>query len=208
MKVKELTQIFQPMNAPWNRPEYAEKIPMTDAEADLLFKLQYGDMTLVDDITEENAVQYLTAIGKMFYYSWDRLANIYILDYDPVSNYERNEEETVTHSSTRTPNITESFTEQDRTETTETQIYGYNSTDPSDSDKNITTYGGGNKREETGTEEEEGETTRKVRSWGDIGVQSAQSVIEQERKLWEDFNVILNNIFEDVKKVLTIPIWV
>ena len=191
----EIPEIFQHLPGPWKIPEYNEKLNIDDTQADLIFKLMYGDMDVVSMVTPENYSTILESIGKIFAWNWNRAANIYILEYNPISNYEKHETETIT------PNTTETFTDTDRKEKTTTNVFGYNSTEPTQSDEISTEYTGGNTRTHTGV------TTRQFDSTGDIGVQSPQSVIVQEIDLWSKYNGILNIIFEDLKKMLTIPIY-
>lgn len=191
----EIPEIFQHLPGPWKIPEYNEKLNIDDTQADLIFKLMYGDMDVVSMVTPENYSTVIESIGKIFAWNWNRAANIYILEYNPVSNYEKHETETIT------PNTTETFTDIDRKEKTTTNVFGYNSAEPTQSDEISTEYTGGNTRKHTGV------TTRQFDSTGDIGVQSPQSVIVQEIDLWSKYNGILNIIFEDLKNMLTIPIF-
>ena len=58
---------------------------------------------------------------------------------------------------------------------------------------------------ETGTDTTAGENTRRLTRTGNIGTNTFQNLIQQERNLWM-YN-FFEQVFKDVDSVLTIPIY-
>lgn len=91
---------------------------------------------------------------------WDKLYATTVLDYNPIENYDRQEESTSGSSGTSSGSTT-----------TTASATAYNSDDFKDTAKNVT--GGSNHNSSTGT--------YKSRVHGNIGVTTTQQMIQQER---------------------------
>lgn len=91
---------------------------------------------------------------------WDKLYATTVLDYNPIENYDRQEESTSGSSGSSSGSTT-----------TTASATAYNSDDFKDTAKNVT--GGSNHNSSTGT--------YKSRVHGNIGVTTTQQMIEQER---------------------------
>lgn len=93
---------------------------------------------------------------------------------------------TGTNENTTTRNLTENETGTDTTDKTNTDTYNRSYT-------------------ETGTDTTAGTSSRKLTRTGNIGTNTFQNLLQQERNLWMyDF---FEQIFKDVDSVLTIPIY-
>lgn len=118
--------------------------------------------------------------SKQMLFKWQKLYDTMSLEYDPISNYDRNEE--WTDDTTVNPGSV-----------TTTSQHGYNNTGFVDS----------NKLSQSG--EDTSNSTRKGRAWGNIGVTSSQQLIESERNI-ADFN-IYQVIIDDFKSRYCICIY-
>lgn len=93
---------------------------------------------------------------------------------------------TATNDNTTTRDLTETETGTDTTDRTNTDTYNRNYT-------------------ETGTDTTAGTSSRKLTRTGNIGTNTFQNLLQQERNIWMyDF---FEQIFKDVDSVLTIPIY-
>lgn len=136
-----------------------------------------------------------------------------ISDYNPINNYDSHEVETYQHghkldetyiagtgstsSSTYTPGVTD---------TTQSSIYGYNSSTPGDADKVVNTKTGSDSTQSTTTRSgsdsnshiHSGTDTRTVDKAGNIGTTKTQEMILDEINLRKkDFGEMLIKIFID-----------
>ena len=93
---------------------------------------------------------------------------------------------TVTNENTTTRNLTETETGTDTTDRTNTDTYNRSYT-------------------ETGTDTTSGTSSRKLTRTGNIGTNTFQNLLQQERNLWM-YN-FFEQVFKDVDSVLTIPIY-
>lgn len=93
---------------------------------------------------------------------------------------------TATNENTTTRDLTETETGTDTTDRTNTDIYNRSYT-------------------ETGTDTTAGTSSRKLTRTGNIGTNTFQNLLQQERNIWiYDF---FEQVFKDVDSVLTIPIY-
>lgn len=157
-----------------------------------------------------------TLVYAMFRNQWGRLWETMNPNYEPLTNYNMTEDETGNHTDTRTPNLTSKHTGTDKNESsatlnTQNNLWGFNSESsiPSDMQDGTNTANITNTRDltdtETGTDVTAGENTRKLTRTGNIGTNTFQNLLQQERNLWM-YN-FFEQIFKDVDSVLTIPIY-
>lgn len=161
-----------------------------------------------------------TAISNMVYAmfktQWTKLWETMNPDYEPLTNYKMSEDETGNNTYTRTPNITRNHTGTDSNEgnthvNNQSNLWGFNSdtsvpSDMSDGDTTVNTTNTRNLTDtETGTDTTAGENTRRLTRTGNIGTNTFQNLIQQERNLWM-YN-FFEQVFKDVDSVLTIPIY-
>lgn len=128
---------------------------------------------------------------------WDSLAQVLLLDYNPINNYDMNEEESSSIDETRTPNLKKDTTSKQSSNIKTTlsnkqDISGFNSDDYSpstssdqsqittaDANSNVTTDSvveGGNEKKSRGDK-------RNLHRSGNIGVTTTQQMIESEIEL-------------------------
>lgn len=173
-----------------------------------------GDSTV---LSSDNRTLIANILWAMFGIQWTRLwATMKPTDYDPLTNYQMTEDENGHHNDTRTPNLTRKHTGTDTNEgnthvNNQNNLWGFNSdtsvpSDMSDGDTNVNTT---NTRDltdtEAGTDTTEGENTRKLTRTGNIGTNTFQNLLQQERNLWM-YN-FFEQVFKDVDSVLTLPIY-
>lgn len=136
--------------------------------------------------------------------------------YDPMTNYQMIEDETGNHTDTRTPNLTRKHSGTDANEgnshvNNQNNLWGFNSdvaipADMSDGDTTVNTTNTSDLTDtETGTDITAGDNTRTLTRKGNIGTNTFQNLLQQERNLWI-YN-FFEQIFKDVDSVLTIPIY-
>ena len=170
-----------------------------------------------DVLSSDNRMLIANILWAMFGIQWTRLwATMKPIDYDPLTNYQMTENETGNHTDTRTPNITRKHTGTDKNEgdshvNNQNNLWGFNSdvSIPADMSDGDTTVNTTNTRDltdtETGTDTTAGENTRKLTRTGNIGTNTFQNLLQQERNTWMyDF---FEQVFKDVDSVLTIPIY-
>lgn len=155
-------------------------------------------------------------VYAMFKTQWTKLWETMNPNYEPLTNYKMTEDETGNRTDTRTPNLTRKHTGTDKDEgsttlNTQNNLWGFNSESsiPSDMQDGTNTSNNTNTRDltdtETGTDTTAGNNTRKLTRTGNIGTNTFQNLLQQERKLWM-YN-FFEQIFKDVDSVLTIPIY-
>lgn len=253
--------VFSPMaNAPWVEA-------MSGANLDLVYLEGHSGERYCSNfinrrlgnsyvLTSDNRTLIANILWAMFGIQWTRLWATMNPAYEPLSNYQMEENVEGTESSTRTPDLTKGDTgtvqstgqdkrtpnltrkgtgtvKDDGTTSGNTQnnLWGFNSSTsiPSDmsdvtgtnentttrdltenetgtdtTDKtNTDTYN--RSYTETGTDTTAGMSSRKLTRKGNIGTNTFQNLLQQERSLWM-YN-FFEQVFKDVDSVLTIPIY-
>ena len=152
---------------------------------------------------------------------WERLADLFTAEYNPIENYDMTETDTPNIS--RKHRVSEDFAEtsertvkEDVTETTDneanTDIFGFNSTTPvpsgrgdnqqvyrrqTDPEDNVVTE----EKTQTGYREETETGTRTLRRSGNIGIMTVQQMAEQEITLRK--HSFFDIVFDDVDSVIS-----
>lgn len=169
-----------------------------------------------DVLSSDNRTLIANILWAMFGIQWTRLWATMNPNYEPLTNYKMTEDETGTHTDTRTPDLTRKHTGTDKDEgsttlNTQNNLWGFNSESsiPSDMQDGTNTANSTNTRDltdtETGTDVTAGENIRKLTRTGNIGTNTFQNLLQQERNLWMyDF---FEQVFKDVDSILTIPIY-
>ena len=168
-------------------------------------------------LSSDNRTLISNILWAMFGIQWTRLwATMKPAEYNPLTNYNMIEDETGNNTYTRTPNLTRKHTGTDNGEgsttmNTQNNLWGFNSESSIPSDMRDGTYTANNTNTrdltdtETGTDTTAGDNTRKLTRTGNIGTNTFQNLLQQERNLWM-YN-FFEQIFKDVDSVLTIPIY-
>ena len=168
-------------------------------------------------LSSDNRTLIANILWAMFGIQWTRLwATMKPTDYDPLTNYKMTEDETGSHTDTRTPDLTRKHTGTDKdvgesTTNNQNNLWGFNSSSaiPSDMQDGTNTSNNTNTRDltdtETGTDTTAGNNNRKLTRIGNIGTNTFQNLLQQERNLWM-YN-FFEQVFKDVDSVLTIPIY-
>lgn len=167
-------------------------------------------------VSEENKITIAQAIYTMYIKNWNALYKTLLLEYNPIENYSMTEIENVqdSHRGTLESNGTDSNTNTENTilnDISNNQLWGFNSTDSVNSDKQIgdTTKnidGSMNAtHKNTDTETKDTTSDRTLKRSGNIGVTTSQQMIESERQLWL-WN-FFESVFSDIDKTLVLKIY-
>ena len=171
-----------------------------------------------DTLTPSDVNSLANVIFNMFGRNWLEQYATLNYEYNPISNYDMIETETIngetsdttTHTGTVGTVASESATGSG-SGSSENDVFGFNSvtatgdTSSSSSTSNTNTASGTNTRTDNLTDANEGtkEETRTLTRSGNIGVTTSQQMIESQRQLWL-WNFFYNVVFPDINKVLTI----
>lgn len=167
-------------------------------------------------VSEENKITIAHAIYAMYIKNWNALYKTLSLEYNPIENYSMTETESVqdSHKGKVESNSTDTNTNTENTvvnDVANNQLWGFNSTDSVNSDKQIgdTTRnvdGSINStHKNTDTETKDITSDRTLKRSGNIGVTTSQQMIESERQLWL-WN-FFESVFSDIDKILVLKIY-
>lgn len=190
-------------------------LPFTDVLPLTLDIEYYGNVSgekivspLLDNIVTGNTIssEELALIADIIiatcYQRWTKLFATFSLEYNPIENYsmveEMTDDETV-HEYGKVNTRTDTGSD-----TQEGSIYGFNSTNPSNADKQVMTLG--ETHTDTGSGSDTDTRNYTLTRAGNIGVTTSQQMIESERNLWlwDFFHKV---VFPDVDRILTISIY-
>ena len=167
-------------------------------------------------VSDDNKIIIAQAIYTIYIKNWNALYKTLSLEYNPIENYSMTETENVqdTHKGTleSNGNNTNTYTETTLVnDTSNNQLWGFNSTDSVNSDKQTgdTTRDVGSTMDSThkNTDRETKDITsdRTLKRSGNIGVTTSQQMIESERQLWL-WN-FFESVFSDIDKILVLKIY-
>ena len=167
-------------------------------------------------VSDNNKIIIAQAIYTIYIKNWNALYKTLSLEYNPIENYSMTETENVqdTHKGTleSNGNNTNTYTETTLVnDTSNNQLWGFNSTDSVNSDKQTgdTTRDVESTMDSThkNTDRETKDITsdRTLKRSGNIGVTTSQQMIESERQLWL-WN-FFESVFSDIDKILVLKIY-
>lgn len=167
-------------------------------------------------VSDDNKIIIAQAIYTIYIKNWNALYKTLSLEYNPIENYSMTETENVqdTHKGTleSNGNNTNTYTEVTLVnDTSNNQLWGFNSTDSVNSDKQTgdTTRDVESTMDSThkNTDRETKDITsdRTLKRSGNIGVTTSQQMIESERQLWL-WN-FFESVFSDIDKILVLKIY-
>lgn len=167
-------------------------------------------------VSDDNKIIIAQAIYTIYIKNWNALYKTLSLEYNPIENYSMTETENVqdTHKGTleSNGNNTDTYTETTLVnDTSNNQLWGFNSTDSVNSDKQTgdTTRDVESTMDSThkNTDRETKDITsdRTLKRSGNIGVTTSQQMIESERQLWL-WN-FFESVFSDIDKILVLKIY-
>lgn len=259
-----LDEIFPITNGIISHIDYDFEL-IESANLDILFISNYGLCTvsplvlkLVEgEMATDVELNTIASIIKSYYFvKWERLKNLYLMEYDPLHNYLDKLTETITGienesksknskintdltqsnttTNTKTDNLSEiqaSTIESTNTNNAEANTFGFNSEDAVKSDSDIATLisndTSNDSKINTGTQINDGTSinenvgivekidtstsddnttrTRISEHAGNIGNLTTQQLFKQELEIrkWNFINLVL----EDIKDLLTIPLY-
>lgn len=147
-------------------------------------------------------------VGSMYENKWNKIREVYITNYKPLENYDMTENSTLTTSKNEdiSSNTTTKNT-QVNDNTVSSSVYGFNSVNDVNSDKetstmNITTD---NTDTTSGNTTSNSTDTNQLTRHGNIGVTTSQQMFEAELKLRE--NLYYDIIFKDIAKELFLNVY-
>ena len=167
-------------------------------------------------VSDDNKITIAQAIFSIYIKNWNALYKTLSLEYNPIENYSMTETENVqdTHRGTLESDGSDTNTNTENTivnDTSNNQLWGFNSTDSVNSDKKIgdTTRnidGSMNAtHKNTDTETKDITSDRTLKRSGNIGVTTSQQMIESERQLWL-WN-FFESVFSDIDEILVLKIY-
>lgn len=167
-------------------------------------------------VSDDNKIIIAQAIYTIYIKNWNALYKTLSLEYNPIENYSMTETENVqdTHKGTLESNGNNTDTYIETTivdNTSNNQLWGFNSTDSVNSDKQTgdTTRDVESTMDSThkNTDRETKDITsdRTLKRSGNIGVTTSQQMIESERQLWL-WN-FFESVFSDIDKILVLKIY-
>ena len=167
-------------------------------------------------VSDDNKIIIAQAIYTIYIKNWNALYKTLSLEYNPIENYSMTETENVqdTHKGTLESNGNNTNTYTETTivdDTSNNQLWGFNSTDSVNSDKQTgdTTRDVESTMDSThkNTDRETKDITsdRTLKRSGNIGVTTSQQMIESERQLWL-WN-FFESVFSDIDKILVLKIY-
>nr|DAG56608.1 MAG TPA: hypothetical protein [Caudoviricetes sp.] len=167
-------------------------------------------------VSDDNKITIAQAIFTIYIKNWNALYKTLSLEYNPIENYSMTETENVqdSHKGTTESDATDTDTNTETTivnDTANNQLWGFNSTDSVNSDKQVgdTTRNVDGTRntthKNTDTETKDITSDRTLKRSGNIGVTTSQQMIESERQLW--FWNFFENVFSDIDKILVLKIY-
>lgn len=167
-------------------------------------------------VSDDNKITIAQAIFSIYIKNWNALYKTLSLEYNPIENYSMTEIENVqdSHKGTVESDGTDTSTNTENTiinDTANNQLWGFNSTDSVNSDKQIgdTTRnvdGSVNStHKNTDTETKNITSDRTLKRSGNIGVTTSQQMIESERQLWL-WN-FFESVFSDIDEILVLKIY-
>lgn len=156
---------------------------------------------LIDNYPNDDPLIRLSKIIETRYKDkWLRIYETLKMDYNPINNYDMIEVETPNLEDHRVTKM-----DQDVSNETDLNDYGFNSNEPVPTSKNITRLTGSG--ENNKTDETINRTgTRTLSRSGNIGVTTSAQLVEGEVKLRALYNMI-DIIYNDVDKVLCLSIY-
>lgn len=167
-------------------------------------------------VSDDNKITIAQAIFSIYIKNWNALYKTLSLEYNPIENYSMTETENVqdSHKGTTESDATDTDTNSETTivnDTANNQLWGFNSTDSVNSDKQVgdTTRNMDGTRnathKNTDTETKNITSDRTLKRSGNIGVTTSQQMIESERQLWL-WN-FFESVFSDIDKILVLKIY-
>ena len=162
-----------------------------------------------DEIKGQNRIDLAKTVWNIYGENWKKLYEVLIAEYDPIENYRMVETEHSEGSDSDTTHSTANdTTESEATNNNNNQIYGFNSSQAVNADK----QSGSN--DSTVTSDTEADTTRTganendrtLTRAGNIGVQTTQDMIKKSVDLYDNWNY-WNTIFNDIDKILVCGFW-
>ena len=170
-----------------------------------------------DKITDAQKTSLANVIYKMYIKNWNKEYAVLDLEYDPISNYDSHESETIERENTnnRANTGTQSMAGNGSSNSTSTgsgdsDVYGFNSatavrdTEMTTSATNGTTTTDSTTRTDNLSESQSGEetVTRTLTRSGNIGVTTSQQMALSEVELWK-WKFFYDIVFPDLDEILT-----
>lgn len=170
-----------------------------------------------DTITDAQKVTLVNVIYKMYIKNWNKEYEVLGFEYDPISNYDSTEHESIENKNATTKaNTGTQSTSGNQTVSSTTSgsgknnVYGFNSatavddSTSSDSATNSKTSTDSTTRTDNLSESQSGSGTveRSLTRKGNIGVTTSQQMIQSEIDLWK-WKFFYDIVFPDLDEILT-----
>lgn len=155
-------------------------------------------------LAEEDLTKLAKMILDLYGLKWEKIGELLKEEYNPIENYRRTEVYNLNDTRGKTGENVVSSNSKDK-DTSNEDVYAFNSSTSSPSDKNYTesigesdtTYNFGEKESFT----KEGQTE----SYGNIGVTTTQQMMEEEIRIRE--YLFIEKVMEDIDKIITLSVY-
>lgn len=158
-----------------------------------------------DGLIADDLLELVKIIEYKYVLKWNKLYDAITTDYKPLDNY--NMEEKETPDITKTKTVNSSITTETKDDTTEVDVYGFNSSSPVPNGKqtrngSVTVSGDADDNVETDTES----GTRTLNRSGNIGVTTSQQMLQSEIDLRNNYN-FTNQLMDDMDSELCLLVY-
>ena len=167
-------------------------------------KFLLGFLDKDNKISQDNEERLARAIVAQYGDTWEKLHNTLLLEYEPLETFHKTEIHSNSDSEIQTPTNwkkTSSSDSVDNVETEDSKIFGFNSDAGVNDRKNEKTFKHKNEEKQEGTFTTTHNYGHQIETYGNMGSQTAQELIEQQRKVL-DWN-FWERIFNDLDYLLT-----
>lgn len=156
-----------------------------------------------EELPAENYAIVAGVIWANYGDKWTRIYDALSAEYNPLENYNMVENYEGGHTDDATTHITADPTKNEIVSTTDSDIYGYNSSSPAPADKSTTST----TQETDTTNKYDNESTddHELTRRGNIGVTTSQQMLEAELNI-RRYN-FFENVYRDIDKILALPIY-
>lgn len=160
-----------------------------------------------ETLTDEQKTALAGIIYSMYSVRWAKLWATLSFSYDPIENYNMEEELTNDEEIITYGRIDESSMSYGKTIEDKTDVQGFDSAAYSPADKFTEEQGGTDTGENRAHGSDRTDRSHTLTRHGNIGVTTSQQMIESERNLWILWQYFYDVVFPDINRVLTLSIY-
>lgn len=155
---------------------------------------KYGELEVLYS-SPEHLKHFISIWSKASQYTWEKLAATLSAEYNPIENYDRQEESTTTSSANTTGNSSNTGNDSSNL-SDKNQVYGYNElTTPADNSASTSASTSESTSASTYTSVNSADAKNVSRVHGNIGVTTTQKMLTEEREvaMFDIYDVIADD---------------